>query len=149
MNTKHKIACLAAGIALPAAALTGGIAQAQSHHAPAAAQTARAQGGGFGQGGPGSGGSDEQTGGKDTDNIQLQQGDQTGSDGAASQAASGEQAGGADTDNVQQGDQTGSDGAASQAETGEHAASESGGPSDGPGGHADVGNVDHQFDGEE
>lgn len=155
MNNTHKIACLAAAIVLPAAALTGGIAQAQPHHAPPAAQTVPAQGGssgqggGSGQGGPGSGGSGERTGGRDTDNIQLQQGDQTSADGAASQTAREERTGGADTDNVQQGDQTGSDGAASQAVTGEQAGSESGGPSDGPGGHEDVGNVDHQFDGEE
>lgn len=121
MNRKTKIAGLASAIVLPTIALAGGIAQAQSHHAPPAAQTALAQGGGSGQGGPGSSGSGEQTGGRDTDNIQLQQGDQTSADGAASQAVTGEQAG-----------------------------SESGGPSDGPGGHEDpAGNVDHQFDGEE
>lgn len=118
MYNKTKIAGLAAAIVLPATALTGGIAQAQSHHAPPPAQTGPAQGDSSGHGGPGSGGSKEQTGGKDTDNVQ--QGDQTGADGTDSQAATGEQSG-----------------------------NESGGPSDGPGGHADVGNVDHQFDGEE
>lgn len=123
MNRKTKIAGLVAAIALPATALAGSIAQAQSHHAPPVTRTAPAHGNGSGSGQGGSA-----TGG----HVATE--DQTGPD----------------TDNVQEGDQTGSDGAASQAVTGEQAGSESGGPSDGPGGHEDpAGNVDHQFDGEE
>ena len=57
-----------------------------------------------------------------------------------------------DTDNIQEGDQTTPDAAAtaSASESGSEQDTESATESDGPGGHADpAGNVDHQFEGVE
>lgn len=146
MKTRTKIVGLAAAFVLPATALAGGIAQAQSHHSPAVGRPAPAG---------------ESTG---TDTDTIQQGDQTGPDGGAGQAAGPAspaavakpaRAVGHSLRTAARGTQAakGATQAGAGAGTSDETAGENeseGGPSDGPGGHQDpAGNVDHQFDGEE
>lgn len=121
---------LAAAVAAFAALAIGGSVYASAAHkasppaAPAVSQTQQ---------------------GSSSETADVQQGDQT----APDNAATAENAA-VDTDNVQQGDQSGTDQAtgAEASSTGEQATSESG-PSDGPGGYADVNpNADTQQQGE-
>lgn len=156
MNKTVKIAGLAAAVVLPATAIAG-IAQAQTHRAPAVQHATSAS---------------EQPGGTDSDNIQ--EGDQTSPDGTMKQAVPqsahaavahpakavgqslkavkgatkvGGAAGQSGTGTTQSGTSTGpADEGSGEGEV----SGESGGAGDGPGGHQDpAGDVNHEFDGEE